>query len=135
MLSLHKDKINNLKKASSNPEKLLKDILSIHVPKEYLAYFDLASVLNKSDCWELVLVEREDLVPQDLTGKETVLDGFCNPLSILTQSFSMKKIYLVIKRRRWKEKGSDIHFSNSYELHEKGIKMTKDFAAFLKAIN
>lgn len=132
---MHKDKINNLKKASSNPEKLFKEILSIHVPKEYLAYFDLASVLNKSDCWELVLVEREDLIPKDLTGKETVLDGFCNPISVLTQSFSMKKIYLVVKRRRWKEKGSDIHFSNSYELHEKGIKMTKDFAAFLKAID
>jgi len=124
-----------MKKAAPNPEILLKELLSIHVPKEYLEYFDLESVLNKKDCWELVLVERELLVPAALQGKESVLDGYCNPISVLTQSFSMKKIFLLVKRRRWKEKGSDIHYSNSYELHEKGIKMTKDFAAFLKAIN
>jgi hypothetical protein len=132
---LCKDNTNILKKTAANPELLLKDLLSIHVPKEYLSFFDLDSVLNKKDCWELVLLEREDLVPTALSGKESVLDGFCNPISVLTQSFSMKKIFLVIKRRRWKEKGSDIHYSNNYELHEKGIKMTKDFAAFLKAID
>ena len=124
-----------MKRSAPNPEILLKELLSIHVPREYLAYFDLTTVLNKSDCWELVLVEREDLIPTLLEGKESVLDGFCNPISVLTQSFSMKKILLVVKRRRWKEKGSDKHHSNSYELHEKGIKMTKYFAAFLKAIN
>lgn len=124
-----------MKKTPTNPALLLKELLSIHVPKEYLSFFDLDSVLNKKDCWELVLVEREDLIPVELQGKDSVLDGYCNPISVLTQSFSMKKIFLVIKRRRWKEKGSDIHHSNSYELHEKGVKMTKDFAAFLKAID
>lgn len=124
-----------MKKLVCNAEILLKDLLSIHVPNEYLSYFDLELVINKKDCWELVLLEQDSLVPLALHGKESVLDGFCNPISVLTQSFSMKKIYLVIKRRRWKEKGTDIHYSNSYELHEKGVKMTKDFAAFLKAIN
>jgi hypothetical protein len=133
---LRKDNINILKKPKANPAVLLKELLSIHVPKEYLEFFELETVLNKPDCWELVLLEREDLVPQTLQDKvETVLDGYCNPISVLTQSFSMKKIFLVIKRRRWKAKGSDTHYSNSYELHEKGIKMTKDFAAFLKAVN
>ena len=124
-----------MKKTESNTETLLKELLSIHVPKEYLDYFELTSVVNKKGCWELVLVERKELIPKFLDGKESVLDGYCNPISILTQSFSMKKIYLVVNRRRWKEKGSDIHHSNSYELHEKGLKMTKDFAAFLKAID
>jgi hypothetical protein len=130
-----KDNINILKKAKTNTEILLKELLSIHVPKEYLEFFELETVLNKADCWELVLIERENLIPESLQKEEAVLDGFCNSISVLTQSFSMKKIFLVIKRRRWKAKGSDIHYSNSYELHEKGIKMTKDFAAFLKAIN
>lgn len=124
-----------MKKTAPNPETLLKELLSIHVPKEYLDYFELESVINKKSCWELVLVESKELVPKSLDAKESVLDGYCNPISILTQSFSMKKIYLLVKRRRWKEKGSNIHYSNSYELHEKGIKMTKDFAAFLKAID
>lgn len=132
---MNKDNINILKKVIPKAEILLKELLSIHVPKEYLEFFELETVLNKVECWELVLIERENLVPETLKGKDVVLDGFCNPISVLTQTFSMKKIFLVIKRRRWKEKGSDVHFSNSYELHEKGIKMTKDFAAFLKAID
>lgn len=131
---MSKDNINILKKVRANSEILLKELLSIHVPKEYLEFFELETVLNKPDCWELVLIELENLVPEALRDKEEVLDGFCNPISVLTQTFSMKKIFLVIKRRRWKAKGSDVHYSNSYELHEKGIKMTKDFAAFLKAI-
>jgi hypothetical protein len=107
--------------------------LKIHIPESYLRYFDLYEVRNKKECYELVLHEKEDLVPQTLEGKTVVLDGFCNPVNILTHSFSLKRIYLVIKHRRWKEAGSDIHYSNDYELHAKGIKITPQFAAFLKA--
>lgn len=125
-----------MKKEKQSPEILLKELLSIHVPKEYLEFFELEKVVNKNECWELEMIERPDLIPEALKNEDAVvLDGFCNPISVLTQSFSMKKIFLVVKRRRWKAKGSDSHFSNSYELHEKGIKMTKDFAAFLKAIH
>jgi hypothetical protein len=123
------------KKTKVSTEDLLSTLLSIHVPTEYLSFFELEGVNNKPDSWELVLVEKSDLIPKELAGKEAVLDGFCNPVSVLTQSFSLKKIYLLVKRRRWKAPSSPIHYSNSYELHEKGIKMTKDFAAFLKAIH
>jgi hypothetical protein len=123
------------KRAKASSEELLTTLLSIHVPIEYLSFFELEGVNNKPDIWELVLEEKSDLIPKELSGKEAVLDGFCNSVSVLTQSFSLKKIYLLIKRRRWKEPNSNTHYSNSYELHEKGIKMTKDFAAFLKAID
>jgi hypothetical protein len=92
-------------------------------------------VLEKKDCYELVLHEKESLIPGALEGKEAVPDGFCNPLNILTHSFSLKRIYLVIKRRRWKESDSDLHYSNSYDLQAEGIKMTPHFAAFLKAVD
>lgn len=111
---------------------LLNDILKIHVPDEYLKYFELESVNNKSNCWELVLVEKSDLVPEKLVDKAAVLDGFCNPISILTHAFSLKQIYLIIKRRRWKPAGSDEHVSNSYDLHPKGAKITNEFAVFFK---
>jgi hypothetical protein len=70
-----------------------------------------------------------------LEGKNVVLDGFCNPLSILTHGFSLRRIYLIIKRRRWKEAGSDPHYSNDYDLQAEEIKMTPHFAAFLKAVD
>lgn len=119
-------------KQIKSTDELLNDILKIHVPVEYLQYFELEAVNNKSNCWELVLVEKSDLVPESLTGKDAVLDGFCNPVSILTHAFSLKQIYLIVKRRRWKPPGSNEHVSNSYDLHPKGAKITNDFAAFFK---
>ena len=77
-------------------EELLRELIKIHVPQEYLAYFDLVEVKDKPDCYELVLHEKvftlyylvacwsyelvlhekEDQVPEVLKGKEVVLDGF-----------------------------------------------------------
>ncbi|MDR1224509.1 MAG: hypothetical protein LBL07_16760 [Tannerella sp.] len=123
------------KKATPQAEQLLHSLLSIHVPPSYLSYFDLYEVVERSDCYELVLHEKEELIPGALERKRAVLDSFCNPLSILTHSFSLKRIYLIIKRRRWKEAGSDNHYSNDYDLQAEGIKMTPHFAAFLKAVD
>ncbi|MDR1224479.1 MAG: hypothetical protein LBL07_16590 [Tannerella sp.] len=44
------------KKAPPPPaEQLLHSLLRIHVPSSYLSYFDLYEVVEKSDCYELVL--------------------------------------------------------------------------------
>ena|SRR5437016_457069 len=113
---------------------LLKELTRVHIAEEYLKYFDLHAVHNKPDCWEFELHEKQELIPKELEGQEVMLDGFCNPVSILNHSWALKKIYLIVKRRRWKQKGSDTHYSNSYELHPQSVKMTKEMAAFFKSI-
>lgn len=80
------------------------------------------------------LVEKEDRVPLALRGKEVVLDGYCNGIDLLTHAFSLKKIYLRLIRRRWKEKGSTIGHHNEYDLHIPGMKTTREFGDFLKEI-
>lgn len=124
-----------MKRDELETNRLLQEMLLIHVPKEYLDYFELKSVNNKTDCWELVLEEKQGMVPPALLGKDSVLDGFCNAISILTHSFSLKKIFLIVRRRRWKERGSKKHYSNQYDLYNKGAKLTREFAAFLKEID
>lgn len=52
------------KKTKPSPEELLKVFLSIHVPKEYLTFFELDGVKDKPDCWELILVEKPDFIPK-----------------------------------------------------------------------
>jgi hypothetical protein len=59
------------------------------VSGSYLEFFDLYKVINKKDCWEFELHEKESLVPVGPSGKETVLDDFCNTVSILGHSFSL----------------------------------------------
>ena len=115
-------------------DELFSSITSILVPQEYLNNFEVSEVENKPSEWVITLREKEDRIPQELSGKAAVLDGYCNPVSILTHAFSLKKIYLNIYRRRWKEPGSDTHYSNTYDLHLPGMKTSKEFGAFLKEI-
>ena len=106
----------------------------IFIPEEYLADFEVNHIDNKPQEWIIELVEKEDRVPKALAGKEVVLDGYNNEIDILTHAFSLKKIYLRLIRRRWKERGGTSHYSNEYNLHIPGMKTTREFRDFLKEI-
>jgi hypothetical protein len=115
-----------------NTENLFNSLASILVPKEYLNDFEIVSVEEKPSEWVITLHEKTDRIPLALNGKQCVLDGFCNPIYILSHSFSLKPIYLHLYRRRWKEPGSNRHYHNEYNLHPEGMKTTNELAAFLK---
>jgi hypothetical protein len=51
------------KKAVPQAEQLLHSILRIHVPPGYPSYFDLYEAVEKRDCYEPVLHEKEELMP------------------------------------------------------------------------
>ena len=123
----------NLKKPAYTAEQKLESLLRAFVPVEYTKYFDFVSINNDTEIIEFEFEEREDLLPKDLIEeKQIVLDGFCNPITILFGSFLNKKMYLLIKRRRWKRGNTNEHYSNEYDLHPKGVKITQNFGAFLK---
>lgn len=113
-------------------EELLYTMAEILIPVEYLKDFEISNVKNSPDEWLIELQERKERIPKELQGKEAVLDGFCNPLDVMTHAFSLKRIYLRLYRRRWKEKGQDKHYSNQYDLHIPGMKTTKALGDFLK---
>jgi len=123
-----------MSKQKPTEESLLRSMASILMPVEYLKDFDVKGVEDRPSEWVITLHEKEDRIPKELSGKEVVLDGYCNPVSIMTHAFSLKKIFLEIYRRRWKEPGSDRHYSNTYDLHLPGMKTTKAFGDFLKEI-
>jgi hypothetical protein len=109
-------------------------VLRMFVPDEYLKDFEPNSIEEKPEEWVIELIEKVDRTPVILKGKEVVLDGYCNEVDILTHAFSLKKIYLRLIRRRWKEKGETRHYSNEYDLHIPGMKTTREFRDFLKEI-
>jgi hypothetical protein len=110
-------------------------MLKMFVPQEYLNDFEINYVEESPEEWVIELIEKEDRIPKALQGKEVVLDGFCNNIDILTHAFSLKKIYLRLIRRRWKEKGTNKGYSNEYDLHIPGMKTTREFRDFLKEID
>ena len=94
--------------------------------------FEFKAVEEKSETITLYFEEKPELIPEELQGKEIVQDGFLNSIELQTFPLKDKAVYLSIKRRRWKEKGSQSSYNNSYELHHKGMKTTNEFGAFLK---
>ena len=113
---------------------LAEESYKIFIPEEYLVDFEVNYIENKPHEWIIELVEKEDRIPKALAGKEVVLDGYNNEIDILTHAFSLKKIYLRLIRRKWKEKGTTKHYSNQYDLHIPGMKTTREFRDFLKEI-
>jgi len=111
---------------------LLKEFLSMFISPLICDHFEIKEIKQSVDRIDLRLEELPELVPVTLSGTDAVLDGFCNELELQTTSVHDRALFLHIFRRRWKEKGCDKHYSNSYDLHPPGVKATHEFAAFLK---
>ena len=124
---------NKVKKASPD---ILYNMSRMMVPKDILEYFEVADINELHSEWRVVLHEKVTLIPGPLEGvSEVVLDGYCNPLQMMSHCFSLKPIYLVIKRRRWKRAGTDEHFSNEYDIQKTSAKLTAEMAGFFKRQN
>lgn len=113
----------------------MEKIVSLIVPAEILESFEVSEVKESPTQVEIILLEKKELIPEAIKGRYVVLDGFCNPISLLSFPIKGTPTYLVIKRRRWKLSGEDEHYSNSYQFNHPGIKATKEFAAFLKEVH
>lgn len=109
--------------------------LQLLAPKEILDSFELVEVKEGTKYFELIFEEKVEQVPEALKGQDVVLDGFCNSLSLLSFPQKGQPTYLVLKRRRWKQKGGGVHYSNDYYFNHLGVKATKEFAAFLKEVH
>lgn len=113
------------------------ELQSLHgllFPEPISSHFEVKSIKEFTDNIEIRLEELAELVPNELIevrGK-IILDGFCNPVELQSFPLKGKAVNLKLYRRRWKEKGTSHHYSNSYTLHPEGVKATTDFASFLK---
>jgi hypothetical protein len=109
-------------------------LLKLIAPEAILKSFDLSEIKETEQRYEIYFIEKEDLVPLALQGKESVLDGYCNPLTLYSFPIKATPTLLVLKRRRWKPKGGGDHYFNEYEFNPPHVKATKEFAAFLKEV-
>lgn len=113
----------------------IKEALAAILPKEWLGFFNITEMKEMEKEWRITLVEKEELVPKKLRGKEVVQDGYMNPVEIEDYPMRGKQTYLKFFRRRWKERGSKEGFANEYNFHPEGMKATKEFGSFLKELN
>jgi hypothetical protein len=112
-------------------KEMLSALVSMFVPETILENFDIFHVQKRNENWVIELREKENKIPKELT-QEAVLDGFCNPIEVMSFGFSLGPVYLKIYRRRWKRSNENEHFSNDYDFTLKGFKMVPELGIFLK---
>jgi hypothetical protein len=106
---------------------------SMLVPDYILQDFEIYDAYQNVSCWVIEMYEKEGRIPSSLQDyPDVVLDGYCNPVEMLSHSFVCKPVYLRLYRRRYKRSGTDAHFSNDYDLTLKGVKMVPELGIFLK---
>jgi hypothetical protein len=117
----------------SSIESLFSKVSTMLVPAHILVHFDIWGAQELKTRWVIEMREKEGFIPNDLSGcEDVVLDGYCNPLEAISHSFVCKPVYLRLYRRRYKRSGSDIHFSNEYDVTLKGVRMVPEMGFFLK---
>lgn len=121
------------RKQRKSDDELFASISKMIVPEFILENFQVNDVHNLKNEWVVELEEKQDRIPESLRDfDDVVFDGFTHPIDILSHSFSLKPVYLRVFRRRWKRSNTDKHYSNTYDLTIKGLKMVPELGIFLK---
>ena len=111
-------------------ESLLKHIL----PKELLDYFELIEVRESQENVLFLYLDEKSVIPPEHSEKQIVSQGFDEPVTIQDFPLREKSVYLVVRRRKWKDKQSGKIYSRTWDLTAKGTSYSKEFAAFLKGL-
>jgi hypothetical protein len=111
--------------------------LSIFLPDSLLNHFDLLNVTelgevsSKKMIYHIELAEKNDL-PKGYNRLNYESKGFYPEKTVQDFPIRGKAVYLVIKRRRWREKQSRIEIKSDYSFIAEGSKLTIELSDFLK---
>ena len=111
---------------------LAKSLLGFIAPSIVTDNFELVSIEERSEYFILEFEEYKNLVPDALSGRSFKHSGFKNKLELHTFPQKGKACYLHIRRRKWVDKLSGKTYSNHYDIHDKGMKTTRELGSFLK---
>jgi len=109
-------------------------ILRHLLPEEIFKYFDLVTI-DETQTNNLNLhLDEKKCPPPEHSDKPLVSYGFDGAIKIQDFPLRQKSVYLVVRRRRWKDKETGKIYSRSWDLSATGTSYSKEFAAFLKGL-
>ena len=109
-------------------------LLKHFLPEEIFEYFDLIDVKETGDNILSFYLDEKKVIPENYKDKQLVSNGFDEPITIQDFPLRDKRVYLVVRRRKWKDKETGKIYSRSWDLTARGTGYSKEFAAFLKGI-
>lgn len=113
-------------------------LLELVLPDLLLDYFDIVSlkelgeISSKQMVFEIHLDEK-NLIYDKENQQDYESKGFLPSSTVQDFPIRGKAVYLVIRRRRWRNKIKKQEISNDYSFVAKGSKLTKDISDFLKS--
>ncbi len=111
-------------------ELLLRHIL----PKEIFEYFELVSIDETSSDELNLHLDEKKVAPPEHHGKALVSYGFDEAKKIQDFPLRKKSVYLIVRRRKWKDKVTGKIYSRTWDLTANGTSYSNEFAAFLKGL-
>ena len=106
----------------------------LFVAERWQKNFDIRAIKEKSKEWNIFLEEKTANVPEAAKGRNVIQKGFVNEVEIIHFPVWGKPLYLKFKRRRWRDKETHVDYLNQYEFHQEGMKLSQEFAEYLKKI-
>ena len=107
------------------------------LPSQLLQYFKIVSVseLGELSTKKMILeihLEENNELPQGYSAKDYESKGFLSSKRIQDFPIRGKAVYLVIRRRRWRDKSTKKEIRSDYSFIAEGSKLTQELSAFLK---
>ncbi len=118
-------------------QELLKKFARLFISEEILLHFDVEQLEEEQGLIIIDLVEKDDSdhIPKEiLRAGKAVKDGYMNTVELQSFPAQGKEVFLRLKRRRWKIKGTKKGYHNNYNFINPGMKSTVEFGSFLKEI-
>ena len=112
-------------------------MLAHFLPKDLLNHFTitniqpLCEVKLKRDIFYIYLEEKNEL-PKGYNKSDYQSKGFHKSKTIQDFPIRGKAVYLIIKRRRWRNKQTKKEIKSDYSFIAVGSKLTEELADFLK---
>jgi len=109
-------------------------LLKYLLPEDLLEYFELMQVKESDHTTLSFYLDEKNIVPPEHNGKQLVSHGFDDPVTIQDFPLRQRGVYLVVRRRKWKDKVTGKIYSRTWDLTAQGTSYSKEFAAFLKEL-
>ena len=110
------------------------DLANLLLPSGITEYFEITNIKEELAHIHIYL-EEKNILPQEYKTEPAISKGFLDEVTLEDFPLRGKEVLLHIKRRKWKLKKSNKYIRRDWKLTAKGLKMTAEFADFLKGIN
>jgi hypothetical protein len=112
----------------------LTDLLKLLLPEILVDYFELTSYKKEDEILHLYLREIHS-IPKEYRESKLSSKGFFDEITVQDFPIRGHQVYLHITRRRWLNEDTKKVVFRDWNLVADGIRLTQEFASFLKEIN